>query len=78
MGPRACATTRRAGGPAVPGPALTDQLSDGPLGPLLQLLQFLGYVSLEVPGAGRREEAEAEGWPGAALGLPHLRQPLWH
>lgn len=61
-GPRACATAQRAGGPAVPGPTLTDQLSDGPLGPLLQLLQFLGYVSLEVPGAGRREEAEAEGW----------------
>lgn len=60
-GPRARAATQRAGNPAVPDPALTDQLSDGPLGPLLQLLQFLGHISLEVPGAGRWEEAEAEG-----------------
>lgn len=47
-------------------PALTDQLGDGSLGPLLQLLQLLGYVSLEVPAAGRGQEAEAEGWPGVA------------
>ena len=33
-GPCACATTQRAGNPALPGPALTDQLGDGPLGPL--------------------------------------------